>query len=283
MGWGCLLGILIVAGLLMGGFFYYTLLSRQAKEREEFQRLEGVTNTEFYEQFLRDYPDSEHAQAVRDKLRDLKEEARQWDEALKSKNRISLTRFQQTYPNSAHQRECADLIDSIDWKEAASLGTEKSVQNYMDHHPSGRYTEEAAQMMITFSQQKISDRDRLHIRGILDAFFSNGMARGDLQAIGGAIPGTMTSFCGKAQATPEQIAHFTSDKKAQDVIGIHYLINADMKVERDTLPDGLPAYSVHFSLDETVNRSDANQPSTKTYQVETHLNSEKKIVDMTIK
>lgn len=283
LGWGCLMSFLLIVAAILGVFFYWTYMSKKSHEEGDYQRLQGVSNPEFYQQFLDDYPNSEHAEEVRTKMQHLQEEAKEWAEAEKKRNRISLTRFLQNYPNSVHERECRDLIDSIDWKEAASLNTEQAIENYMQNHPSGRYSDDATAKMIEFSQQKISDRDKSHIRGIMDAFFSNGMARGDLDVIGNAIPGTMTDFCGISPASPEQIAHFTSDKKAADVIGIHYLINADMTVKRDTLPDGQPAYAVSFSLDETVNRSDANQPSTKTYQVSSHLNDEKKIVDMTIK
>lgn len=266
----------------MGGFFYWTYQSHQSREEEEFSRLEGVTNLLFYEQFLKDFPDSEHAPEVKKQIERLQREASEWEQALKDRNRITLTRFLQNYPNSVHQRECQDMIDSIDWKEAASLNTEKAVQNYIQHHPDGRFTDEAAERMITYSQKKISDRDRSLIRGILDAFLSNGLSRGDLEAIGSAIPGTMTDFCGTKGATPEQIASFTKERKAADVMGIHYLINADMQVKSDTLPDGSQAYAITFTMDETINRSDAQQPSTKVYNVTAHMNGEKKITDMNI-
>ena len=267
----------------MGCFFYWTYLSHQAREQEEYKRLEGVTNPQFYQQFLDDYPDSEHVGEVKAKMDHLKKEASEWDLASKERNRIVLTRFLQSYPASIHERECRDMIDSIDWREAVGLNTQQAVENYLKNHPNGCYTDDAAVKLIEFSQQKISDRDRSYIRGIMDAFFSNGMARADLEVIGNAIAGTMTDFCGTPSATPEQIVQFATGKRAADVIGIHYLINADMVVGRDTMPDGQPAYAVSFSLDETVNRSDANQPSTKTYQVTSHLNDEKKIVDMSIK
>ena len=284
LGLGCLISFLLIVAVILGAaFFYWTYQSQKNHEEGDYQRLQGVSNPEFYQQFLDDYPDSEHAEEVRAKMEHLKEEAKEWAEAVKKPNRINLTRFMQNYPNSIHERECRDLIDSIDWKEAASLNTDQAIENYLQNHPNGQYTDDAAAKMIEFSQQKISDRDKSYIRGIMDAFFSNGLARADLEVIGNAIPEKMTDFCGTPSATPEQIARFTTDKKAADVIGIHYLINADMVVKRDTLPDGQPAYAVSFSLDETVNRSDANQPSTKTYQVTSHLNDEKKIVDMNIK
>ncbi len=282
LGWGCLIALLMMAGLGMGGFFYWTYLSHQAREESEYKRLEGVTNPQFYQQFLDDFPDSEHAGEVKAKMDHLKKEASEWETASKERNRIVLTRFLQNYPGSIHERECQDMIDSIDWKEAASLNTEQAVQNYLDHHPNGQFTDDAAERMIMYSQKKISDRDKSHIRGILDAFFSNGLARGDLEAIGNAIPGSMTDFNGTKPATAEQIARFTAERKAADVMGIHYLINPDMQVTNDTLPDGSMAYAVTFTMDETINRSDANQPSTKIYKVSAHLNGDKKIVDMKI-
>ena len=283
LGIGCLISFLLIVAVILGAFFYWTYLSQKSHEEGDYQRLQGVTNPEFYQQFLDDYPNSVHAEEVRTKMQHLKEEVKEWADAAKKRNRISLTRFLQNYPNSIHERECRDWIDSIDWKEASSLNTEQAIDNYLKSHPNGCYTDNATARMIEFSHQKITDRDRSYIRGIMDAFFSNGMARADLDVIGQAIPETMTEFCGTASATPEQIVRFTTDKKAADVIGIHYLINADMVVKRDTLQNGQPAYAVSFSLDETVNRSDANQPSTKTYQVTSHLNDEKKIVDMNIK
>ena len=270
----CLLGI--------GGYQYYQH-EREEKEKIDYERLEGVTNPEFYQQFLIDYPNSEHYEEIEERMRVLQTEAEEWKQLLKNVNRSSVSLFLQKHPNSLRQRACEDMLDSIDWQDALAIGSEEAVTDYLHRHPSGRYVSDAAEKKNALLLSKVTPEEKAMIRGTLEAFFSNAIANQDLEAAKTAIPDTMISFCGKQNADAEAIVEYAKEKMAKDVIGLHYIIGQKMDIRKETLPDGNTGFAVEVNLQETISRSDTDLPSSNLYRVNALLNQEQKIVRMNIK
>ena len=130
---------------------------------------------------------------------------------------------------------------------------------------------------------KITAQDKAIIRGALENFFTVAMSKQDVALITDAIPEKMENFCGTQDATPDQIVAFAKNKMAADVIGLHYTIENDFDVRKQTISDGTTGYAVNFTLQEIISRSDTNQPNTKSYQVTALLNAEHKIIRMSIR
>ncbi|MBO5659870.1 MAG: hypothetical protein J6R98_02395, partial [Bacteroidaceae bacterium] len=264
-------------------FYYWQEETKKQKEEADYRLLENVTNPSFYQQFLDDYPQSQHKDLVVMRMQKLVAENAEWQEVLKARTRIQLLKFMQNHPQTHHKRECEDFIDSIDWADAMQIGTHEAVANYLELHPNGQNAETAAGKLNELAKTRISKEERIHIRGTIESFFSHGLAKQDTLLISMHIPQTMTDFCGTRQATPQQIAQFNQSKATADVLGIHYLINNDMNIKRETLEDGTMGFAVDLIVEETINRSDATQPSPRTLQVNAWLNNEKKIVRMNIR
>lgn len=254
----------------------------QKKEQADYERLEGVTNPEFYQQFLIDYPNSKHYDEINERMRTLQTEVEEWKKLLKNVNRSSISLFMQKYPNSLRQRACEDLLDSIDWHDAVAIGTEEAITDYLHCHPSGRYVGDAADKKNALLLSKVTSEEKAMIRGTLEAFFSKAIGRQDIEAAQAAIPDSMVNFCGKKNANAEDIVEYAKEKMAKDVIGLHYSIGQQMSVRKETLPDGNTGFAVEVSLHETISRSDIDQPSSNHYRVNALLNHEQKIVKMNI-
>ena len=281
---GPLILFLLLAVLIAGGLYWWHLQRQQQREAQDYAMLENVMNPAFYEQFLREHPGSQYAPDVKRRMDLLLAEADEWQQVLQSRKRIHLLRFQQAHPNSLHARECRDMIDSIDWLDARGIGTAEAMQDYISNHPDGLYASEAADSLNRIITSRITPEEKSVIRGVLNAFFSRGLALQDSACIAESMAdSTMERFCNTRQATPNQILSFTKEKMAEDVIGIHYLIDTGMNVRRETLPDGTLGVSADFALEETVNRADVSKPSFHTYRVAVLLNAERKIVQMNIK
>ena len=69
---------------------------------------------------------------------------------------------------------------------------------------------------------------------------------------------------------------------ATDVIGLHYLISQQMNVRKESLPDGNIGFAVEVGVQETISRSDTNQPTSNLYHVTALINQEQKILRMNI-
>lgn len=273
--------LLLLCLLCIGGYQYYQH-EKQEKELADYKRLEGVTNPEFYQQFLIDHPDSEHYQEIEERMRVLQTEAEDWKQLLKGINRSSVSLFLQKHPNSLRQRACDDMLDSIDWNEALAIGTEEAVTDYLSRHPEGRFVSDAAEQKNALLLAKVTPEEKAMIRGTLEAFFSNAIAKQDIEAAKAAIPDTMINFCGKPNADAEAIVEYAKEKMAKDVIGLHYIFGQKLDVRKETLPNGNTGFAVEVNLQETISRSDTNQPSSSIYRVNALINQEQKIVRMNI-
>lgn len=281
---GCVWFFLILALLTSIIAFAYFWFENYKKEMEyeSYKQLENVTNPMFYQQFLDEYPESQYNNLVRKRMEKLEAETAEWQEVLKTKSRIQLLKFLQNHPHTFRKRECEDLIDSIDWSDALNIGTHEAVADYLQHHPNGLYAEVASGKLNELAKTRISQEEKIQIRGMIHSFFSNGLAKQDSMHISCYMPQTMTEFCGKKNATVLEISQFNKEKISEDVLGIHYLINNEMNFRRETLEDGSLGFALDFIVEETINRSDATQPSHHTYQVFVWLNNEKKIIRMNI-
>lgn len=283
--WRRLLWFVVVIGLIVlcaAGYYYYNQQQMQLKEQKDYERLEGITNPEFYQQFLIDYPESKHYNEINKRMHLLQVEADEWKQLLKNINRTNVSQFLQKHPNSLRQRACEDMLDSIDWQDALSIGSEEAVTDYLAKHPSGRYVSDAAEKKNKLLLSKVTPEEKAMIRGTLEAFFSKAIGGQDIEAARAAIPDTMISFCGKLNANAETIIEYAREKMAKDVIGLHYIIEQQMGVHKETLPDGNTGFAVEVGLQETISRSDTNQPTSNIYRVNALLNQEQKIVRMNI-
>ena len=274
--------ILLLCLLCVGGCQYYKH-EKLKKEQADYERLEGVTNPEYYQQFLIDYPKSKHYAEIEERMHVLQTEAEEWKQLQKNINRSSVSLFMQKHPGSLRQRACEDMLDSIDWQDALAIGNEEAITDYLAKHPSGRYVDEAAEKKNALLLSKVTPEEKAMIRGTLESFFSKAIGDQDLEAAKAAIPDTMISFCGKQNADAEAIVEYAKKKMAKDVIGLHYIIGQKMDVHKETLPDGNTGFAVEVSLQETISRSDTDLPSSNLYRVNALLNQEQKIVRMNIK
>lgn len=268
--------------ILAGAGTYYYMYRMQQKEKADYWRLEGVTNPEFYQQFLIDHPNSRYSAEIEERMHALQTEAEDWNKLLKGINRTNVSAFMQKHPGSLRQRACEDLLDSIDWNDALAIGNEEAITDYLSKHPSGRYVDDAAVRKNSLLLSKVTPEEKAMIRGTLESFFSKVIGGQDLEAAKAAIPDTMVNFCGKQNADAEAIIEYAKEKMAKDVIGLHYAIGQKMDVRKETLPDGNTGFAVEVSLHETISRSDTEQPSSNNYRVNALINQEQKIVKLII-
>lgn len=279
---GRFIAFVVLLALACAGYYIYNMYRMQQKEQADYERLEGVTNPEFYQQFLIDYPRSKHCDEINERMQALLLETEDWKKLQKSVNRKNVSSFLQKYPNTLRQRACEDMLDSIDWADALAIGNEEAITDYLHRHPSGRFVDDAAERKNALLLSKVTPEEKAMIRGTLESFFSKVIGGQDLEAAKAAIPDTMINFCGKQNADAEAIIEYAKEKMAKDVIGLHYALGQKMDVRKETLPDSNTGFSVEVSVHETISRSDTNMPSSNHYRVNALINQEQKIVKLII-
>lgn len=272
--------ILILAGL---SSTYYQRYIHQQKEEECFCQLQDVTNPEYFQDFLIQYPESEHYAEVKKRMELLIQEKRDWDTAHTQHTRIAFFKFLQTYPNSKYKIKCEHILDSLDWKETLDIGSIEAVADYLKKRPGGLFAEEANEKINELSRSKITQVEQEQIRGLLFMFFATAIGKMDTALVQNSMAETTMEFCHKKDVSAEEVIDFAGKKKSNDVISIHYLIGEEMEINRHSFENELPGYATKFKLEETIIRSEAVQPAIHSYQVEATLNSEKKLKRINIK
>ena len=269
--------------VIVCGLYYLDYKNAKDREEREYAMLENTSNPEYYNDFLAKYPQSVHYHDVKERLNVLLDETDEWNKMMQNIRRSEIEKFMNAHPYSRRLHECEDMLDSIDWNDAKKINTEEAIVKYLNNHPNGRYAEEASEKKNELGLTKITAQDKAIIRGTMENFFTVAMSKQNVELISEFIPEKMENFCGTQDATPEQIITFAKNKMAPDVMGLHYTIEGNFDVRKQTISDGTTGHAVTFDLQEIISRSDTNQPSTKTYQVSALLNAEHKIVRMSIR
>lgn len=285
-GWriaGIIFLLLLLGAAGAGGYYYLQILQEQQREEERYASLLTLTDPEYFQQFLTDFPQSSHCDDVRRRMESLLQENDDWKAMLNGLSRNSVTQFMEKHPQSARRCICENMLDSIDWADAVKEETPEAIDRYLSLHPEGQHITEAASTKNDLAKRKITAEDKALVRGALETFLNNGMGKQDTTAIRQCCASEMESFCGTQHATPAQIADYARKKMAKDVIGLHYLTGADMNIRRQSMPDSSLGYAVEFTIDETMARKDPTQNSARHYRASALLNAERKIVKLNIK
>ena len=171
----------------------------------------------------------------------------------------------------------------MDWCEAKSKDSGEAIDRYLREHPDGRFAEEAAEIKNTMARTKVSPEERTAILGRLNDFLANAIAKQDAKQAAAAMDGKMLDFCGKPDATPEQVAAVAKGKMGKNVLGLHYDIRPDAKIGKVRLADETSCYETEFTLEETLSRSDAGKTERKTYKTRARLDTQYRILSMDMK
>lgn len=134
VGWIFLLLLIAAAA---GAYFYYEHLQQTRQEEQAYQLLMQCTERELFQNFLNRYPDSPHAESVRARLAELKNINDQWTALCAHPSQAALRQFIHDNPATIHKAAALHIIDSLDWREADSLGTSAAYTNYISHHENG--------------------------------------------------------------------------------------------------------------------------------------------------
>lgn len=279
---GMVVGLLLLCAAAGGGYYVFDLQKEKQREEERYASLATLTDPEYFQQFLIDFPKSSHCDDVRQRMEALQQEDGDWQAMLAGVSRSSVSEFLEKHPESARRCICENMLDSIDWAEAVSQESPEAIDTYLALHPEGQHVTEAASKKNELAMGKITPDDKALVRGTLETFLNNGMGKQDTTAIRQCCALDMESFCGTQHPTPAQIAAYAARKMEKDVIGLHYLTGADMDIRRQTMPDSSLGYAVEFTIDETMARKDPTQNTDRHYRASALLNAERKIVKLTI-
>lgn len=245
-----IIATIVILLLIIGGASYYIISSNAASQEEmAYEVLENNDNPQDYRDFLEKYPNSEHANEVRQRLNTLEAMLSKWQSISLSDNVNDFINFKNTYSDIQYGRLCDIKIDSLDYITAQKLGTPEAFQRYLDAHPDGRYASEASIAQGTLRDQEVSDDERIQIMNIVTDFY-NGFAAQDESKICTNIASTMKTFLHQHNASKATVLSTIQGMFNEHIQSVQFTVNRDFQIKKNS--NG--SYIATFSVDQHIER-----------------------------
>lgn len=246
--------IIVVVLLLIGGGVYFYVSNNAAHEEEmAYEVLENNNNPQDYEDFLQNYPNSEHADEVRSRLQKLQDMLSKWNSIALSDDVNDFVNFKEQFTDPQYSRLCDIKIDSLDFITAQRVNTPEAFQRYLDNHPDGRYASEASVAQGSLREQEVTETDREQITEVLTDFF-NGFANRDESKICANISSTMTTFLHQHKATKADVLSKINAMFNDHIQGCQFNVNRDIQITRKNDSSGNAMFNVTFTVDQHISR-----------------------------
>lgn len=246
--------IIVVVLLLIGGGVYFYVSNNAAHEEEmAYEVLENNNNPQDYEDFLQNYPNSEHADEVRSRLQKLQDMLSKWNSIALSDDVNDFVNFKEQFTDPQYCCLCDIKIDSLDFITAQRVNTPEAFQRYLDNHPDGRYASEASVAQGSLREQEVTETDREQITEVLTDFF-NGFANRDESKICANISSTMTTFLHQHNATKADVLSKINAMFNDHIQGCQFNVNRDIQITRKNDSSGNAMFNVTFTVDQHISR-----------------------------
>jgi hypothetical protein len=122
-------------------FLSLVLLSGCASQH--YQKAARINTIDAYEEFLKEYPDSQYTAEARDKIAKIKYRE-EYEEVKKAGESEVIEAFIQKYPNGIYTNPAkAQLAEALKYKSARQALTRQAFEDYLRKYPDGRWAKEA--------------------------------------------------------------------------------------------------------------------------------------------
>ena len=270
---------ILIPAAVAGGFYFY--VNQQESEQEAYELLNNNETIEDYENYLNRYPNSHHADEVRERLNKLRTMYGDWQRIANSSYASDFERFRENYPQSLLVKQCELKIDSLDWETAKKLNTPEALADYMEKHPDGRYAQDASQVQNTLEKSIVTPEERSQISSAFHGFFQ-AFGENDNASLFTYITPTMTQFLSKKNATKADVGDIINRTYSSDIENCSFVVNDDYQIKKAVDEQGNTTYTVSFSVDQHIERTGEGK-TFGSYTVNATLNGEMKISSLTMK
>jgi len=264
--------------VLLGLYFYQT--TQQQSELRAYQNAISSGEPAVLQNFLDVYVDAPlaHRDSIKIHLEALKKIDLEWDNAAASKSKAELQRYIGRHPGNIHVTEAKVMIDSIDWEVALADNTADAFQLYLDEHPDGCHIDEAHDMFERLDALRLKTEERDMLRQLFHHFF-DALSQQDEAMLTATLAPELSSFMSREHVQQaEVVSYMRSLYLPGDITNIAFSMTDDWKiVKQPTEVDGQFVYTVSFSLEERIDRSNQELERYASYKVTARVNPSAKI------
>ncbi|MGN1376235.1 MAG: tol-pal system YbgF family protein [Prevotella sp.] len=271
----------ILAAVVLCVFLYKYNDAKTDKELEEYEIAMKSDDPMILQTYLDNYKDAPqaHIDSVSTHLERINKREKDWHNALMNKSRIALTDYLSAYPNSPHEQEAREKLDSIDWAQCQKDNTIEALQAYLDQHPDGNHYDEAESAIKKVKAESVSVDERGMLRSLFRNFFLSINAK-DAAALTNTVA-DITNFLGKFGATKNDVVTFMNKLYKPDVRNMTWSIDDNYNISKKEIGDEEYEYSVSFVARQRTEKTD-NSVIENTYRINAKVGPEGKISDFSM-
>ena len=280
-----IVALVIALGVSFVGYYFYQHTQAQ-NEQYAYENAMQSSEPAVLQNFLDIY--TQAPQAHRDSVMAHMEQLRlvdmEWQNAIRSQSKTVLLKYVQLHPQSVHVTEAKLLIDSLDWIQAANLNTLDSYKSYMEAHSDGLHYDDAKMNYDKLNDRMVTPQEEQMISSLFNTYF-NSLAKDDEVGLLSTLNTVIRTFFNRQNVTKADVIQYMKKlHEAEDISSMNFLMNNDWKIDKiENIDTGEVEYSVTFSVDQRIDRSDPNQERLATYKVSAKVTPEGKIVDINMK
>ncbi len=266
--------------VFLGVYFY-----KNVQDRNELAAYENAMQSSepgVLQNFLDMYTEApaEHIDSISARLERLKQVDADWDNVLVSNSKTALERYIQLHPGSVHIIEAKIKIDSLDWISATMDDTPEAYRNYMAQHGDGAYFDEAKAAFEKAQGKMVSAGDKQLVSQLFATYFK-ALSSKDEVSLTTTLSSILTSFLHKANASKSDVISYMNKLYApEDINNMAFTLNNDWKIDKQEAGDGGYEYSVTFTVDQKIDRTDKEKETFNTYKVTAKISTDGKICDL---
>lgn len=268
--------LIVIAAILIVGGIGGTIIYNIQAENAAWDQLQSSTNLNDYQAFLAEYPNGRHHEQAQELYTKLSAELTDWASVSASVDKYAVKTFLAKYPNGVCATQAKNRLDSLSWADACRINKPEAYQQYITDFPQGRYLSDAQQKTSQLKEMEVSSSERMSIGNVITQFF-NGIATKDETQLLGSVESTLTKFLNKRGATKAHVLTFMNQMHAPDMTNISFTVNNDLKIEKKQLTDGQFTYNVTCTVDENIERTDAEKETFINYGIDCSIDNFMKI------
>lgn len=253
--WLIVLVWLVVLLLLGGGgaALYYQMEKNKESEAACYDILTNNYDPADYEDFLRRFPGSVHAEEVRKRMGALKQLLNAWAAIERTGSKSDFVRFKNNFRDPRFDHLCDAKIDSLDWLTAQSIGTVAAYETYLLQHSGGRYMFEAQVALEQARAVQVHPAEQAAIGDALEGFL-RAFGNNDEMSYRLYLAPTLDRFLKKTHVSQDDVATMISAMYNEHIVSCMFSLGDSLNVTKQIVEDGKCTYRAAFSIDQHIER-----------------------------
>jgi len=269
----------LIALLICAASFYFYYNAKSNKELEAYEYAMKSSDPLVLQSFLDTYTDASqaHRDSIQAHLTILNQIDKDWENALVNNSKMAFEDYLSKHPDTPHKIEAQHKIDSIDWFNTSENNTLDAYQSYLEDHPNGEHVDEAKDGIKAINAKTVQPEERQMISSIYRNFFQSINSK-DEDGLTNSVNSLLTSFLGKSDATKTDVITFLHKIYKEDIVNMNWRLPGDYKIEKKEIGENEYEYTVSFSAQQEVEKTDRSTTDTK-FRVKSKVNPDGKITE----